>query len=145
MAKSTPNQSPQRPKFKSTQDWNNFIGKQQGLTGDYLLQLRTQCYNEIEVLRGRPLLVYASRFLDAPKGAPVSIDLTDIDGFTDLVSSFKEADSVDVLIHSPGGQPDATERIVNILRILLFLILHILQQQCLHYLVIQLLSIQVQL
>jgi hypothetical protein len=78
--------------------------------------LRTECYNEIERLRKRPLLVYASRFLNAPNGAQVSIDLSDIDGFTDLVSSFQDSDSVDVLIHSPGGQPDATERIVNILR-----------------------------
>lgn len=117
MEESTPKQSQQRPRFKSTQDWNNFIGdNQQGLTGDFLLQLRTKCYNEIEALRKRPLLVYASRFLNAPQGAPVSIDLSDIDGFTDLVSSFKDSDSVDVLIHSPGGQPDATERIVNILR-----------------------------
>lgn len=116
MEELTAEQSPQRQKFKSTQDWNNFIGSQQGLTGDQLLQLRTQCYNEIEAIRGRPLIVYASRFLNAPQGAPTSIDLSDIDGFTDLVSSFKESQSVDVLIHSPGGQPDATERIVNILR-----------------------------
>lgn len=68
MAESTPGQSPQRPRFKSTQDWNQFIGsQQQNLTGDYLLQLRTQCYTEIEALRKRPLLVYASRFLNAPK------------------------------------------------------------------------------
>ncbi len=117
MAELTAEKFPQRPRFKSTQDWNDFIGSQhQGLTGDYLLQLRVQCYNEIEAIRKRPLLVYASGFLNAPQGAPVSIDLSDIDGFTDLVSSFKEADSVDVLVHSPGGQPDATERIVNILR-----------------------------
>lgn len=116
MEESTADQSPQRQKFKSTQDWNNFIGSQQGLTGDQLLLLRTQCYNEIERLRERPLIVYASGFLNAPQGAPTSIDLSDIDGFTDLVSSFKDSPSVDVLIHSPGGQPDATERIVNILR-----------------------------
>ncbi len=117
MAVSTPKPSPQRPRFKSTQDWNNYIeANRQWLTGDHLLQLRTQCYHEIEALRKRPLLVYASRFLNAPQGAPVSIDLSDIDGFTDLVGSFKDSESVDVLIHSPGGQPDATERIVNILR-----------------------------
>jgi hypothetical protein len=116
MDKSTPEQSPPRQKFKSTQDWNNFISTQQGLTGEQLLLMRRECYNDIEKLRGRPLIIYASRFLTAPQGAPVSIDLTDIDGFTDLVSSFKESKSVDVLVHSPGGQPDATERIVNILR-----------------------------
>ena len=49
--------------------------------------------------------------------APVSIDLTDIDGFTDLVNSVPaDKTAVDVLIHSPGGSPDATERIVSILR-----------------------------
>ncbi|MEQ8473633.1 MAG: hypothetical protein RIC35_20715 [Marinoscillum sp.] len=114
---STQNQSHQRPRFRTTQDWNNFIAQnQQGLTGDYLLNLRVECYKEIEKIRKRPLLIYASRFIGTPPGTPSSIDLSDIDGFTDLVSSYNDHDSVDVLIHSPGGQPDATERIVNILR-----------------------------
>jgi hypothetical protein len=116
MEKSTQNQFQQRQKFKSTQDWNNFIGSVQGLTGDQLHSLRIACYKEIESIRKRPLIVYASGFLNAPQGSPVSIDLSDIDGFTDLVSSFKDSSSIDVLIHSPGGQPDVTERIVNILR-----------------------------
>ena len=116
MEKSTPHPSPQRPRFKSTQDWNNFILSGQGQMGERLLQLRMQCYKEIEECRKRPLIVYASRFLNAPQGIPVSIDLPDIDGFTDLVSSFKKEKSIDILVHSPGGQPDAVERIVNILR-----------------------------
>ncbi len=117
MEKSIPKPQPQLPRFKSTQDWNNFIGSNpQGLSGNFLLQLRTECYKKIEAIRGRPLIIYASKFLGTPPGIPNSIDLTDIDGFTDLVSSYKESKSIDVLIHSPGGQPDATERIVNILR-----------------------------
>jgi hypothetical protein len=117
MEASTPNQPHQRQKFKTTQDWNNFIGQHQhNLNGDLLLNLRIQCYKEIEGLRGRPLLVYATKFVGTPPGTPNSIDLSDIDGFTDLVSSYSAEDEVDVLLHSPGGQPDATERIVNILR-----------------------------
>lgn len=56
--------SPQRKKFSSSQDWNNFIGSQQPMTGQQLLELRKACYKEIEEYRGRPLLIYATRFLD---------------------------------------------------------------------------------
>lgn len=80
-----------------------------------MLNLRVQCYQEIEKLRGRPLLVYASSF-EVPIGTPNSIDLSDVDVFTDLINSYNEKDDIDILLHSQGGRPDATERIVNILR-----------------------------
>lgn len=113
--------SPQRKKFKTIQDWHNFIGEKAGrkqqMTGKELFELRKSCYKEIEKLRKRPLLVYATKFLDSlPPGAPNFIDISDVDGFTDLINSIKDSKSVDVLLHSPGGRPDATERIVTILR-----------------------------
>ncbi|MEW6325823.1 MAG: hypothetical protein AB1515_10610, partial [Nitrospirota bacterium] len=112
---------PQRKRFKTTQDWNDFFGAAQQaqppLTGQDLFELRKACYNEIEKYRGRPLLVYATKFLEgAPQGAPNSIDLSDVGGFTDLINSVKGKTSVDILLHSPGGRPDATERIVSLLR-----------------------------
>lgn len=113
-----PTQLP-RKKFNSTQDWNDYIAPilQSGINGKQLLDLRKACYTEIEALRGRPLLVYATKFLDGvPPGVPNQIDLPDVDGFTDLINSVGSSDSVDVLLHSPGGRPDATERIVEILR-----------------------------
>lgn len=115
-----PTQQP-RKQFKTTQDWNDYIGpilqSGQGITGNQLLDLRKACYTEIEKLRGRPLLIYATRFLDGvPPGVPNQIDLPDVDGFTDLINSVSSSDSVDVILHSPGGRPDATERIVEILR-----------------------------
>lgn len=112
----------QRKKFKTTQDWNDFIGpllqSSQNITGKELFELRKACYVEIEALRGRPLLIYATKFLDGvPPGVPNQIDLPDVDGFTDLINSVgADCKSVDVLLHSPGGRPDATERIVGILR-----------------------------
>lgn len=115
MQTSTPHQSRQRQRFKTTQDWYNYINNNQSLSGDFMLNLRVQCYQEIEKLRGRPLLVYASSF-EAPIGTPNSIDLSDVDGFTDLINLYNEKDEIDVLLHSQGGRPDATERIVNILR-----------------------------
>ncbi len=111
---------PQRKRFKTTQDWNDFIGASQPaapITGKDLFGLRKACYDEIEQHRGRPLLIYATKFLEgAPPGAPNFIDLSDVDGFTDLINSVKEHTSVDVLLHSPGGRPDATERLVGLLR-----------------------------
>jgi len=108
---------PSLPRIKTSQDWNQLIGSNPEITGIDLMQMRYTCYQAIEEFRQRPLIVYASKFLDAlPPGAPNFIDISDVDGFTDLVQAIKGSDSVDVLLHSPGGRPDATERIVHILR-----------------------------
>ena len=105
-----------RIKFKTTQDWYNFLSTSQGQHN--LLELRRNCYKDIEQQRNRPLLVYATKFIEqAPPDAPIFIDIPDIDGFSDLIQSVKEeSNSVDVLLHSPGGRPDATERLVELLR-----------------------------
>ncbi len=109
--------SNQPPRFKTTQDWNSFLGSHPDLSGQDLFNFRKRCYQDIENLRGRPLLIYATKFLEVTvPNTPNLIDLNDVDGFTDLVNSIKEGDSVDILIHSPGGRPDATERIVSIIR-----------------------------
>lgn len=116
-----PMQSNPRKRFSTSQDWNNYItsylasGKQ--LNGQEIFEYRTNCYREIEQLRGNPLIVYATKFVEnIPPGAPINIDISDVDGFTDLVNNTPKSDKIDVLIHSPGGRPDATERIVSILR-----------------------------
>lgn len=106
-----------RKTFKTSQDWNDFLTQQQGsLNGLELFDMRKACYRDIELHRGRALLIYATKFLDSlPPGAPNFIDLSDVDGFTDLINSVND-NKVDVLLHSPGGRPDATERLVSILR-----------------------------
>ncbi|OGU56446.1 MAG: hypothetical protein A2X64_03275 [Ignavibacteria bacterium GWF2_33_9] len=104
------------PRIKTSQDWNNFIASNPQLSGNDLLTMRHNCYSDIEKLRKRPLIVYATKFLDALPNTPNFIDISDIDGFTDLVQSINDSDQIDVLLHSPGGRPDATERIVHILR-----------------------------
>ncbi|MGA8809607.1 MAG: hypothetical protein WB973_17185 [Thermoanaerobaculia bacterium] len=108
-----------RRRFLSTSDWFNFLTEVRtgAIPGTIDLgDLRREVYRDIEKLRGRPLFVYAVRFIDRAVG-PISIDLGDVDGFTDLVNAADpEASSVDVLIHSPGGSPEATERIVSLLR-----------------------------
>ena len=112
-----------RIKFKTTQDWHNFIKRPNIQIHPFTL--RENCYKDIEKYRERPLLVYATKFLEGvpsnePK-FPNFIDLPDVDGFTDLIQSVKDStakdsSAVDVLLHSPGGRPDATERLVKLLR-----------------------------
>lgn len=107
-------------RFFNLQDWHNFfpelVAHEQG--GRWLNQLRFSCYERIERLRERPLLVYATKFLGGiHPAAPVAIEPFDIDGFTDLAGSVdQEHQEVDIILHSPGGNPEATERIVYILR-----------------------------
>jgi ClpP class serine protease len=109
-----------RKRFLTVSDWQNYLqdalAKGQ-IEGSEINALRQNCYKDIEEARQRPLLIYAVKFPEAPREAPISIDQGDIDGFTDLVEAVPETvDKVDVLIHSPGGSPEATERIVSLLR-----------------------------
>ena len=105
-----------RIKFKTNQDWFNFLSTSGGSCN--LLELRRDCYKDIEKCRKRPLLVYVTKFLEQPlpPDAPIFIDIPDVDGFSDLIQSVKDSPAVDVLLHSPGGSPDATERLVELLR-----------------------------
>jgi len=106
-------------RIKTSQEFNQFIAvnAQNPNIGNDIMAMRLACYEAIEQLRQRPLLIYASKFINALPNTPNNIDISDIDGFTDLVQSVRgKSKSIDVLLHSPGGQPDATERIVHILR-----------------------------
>ena len=104
-----------RIRFKTAQDWHKFLEDSKGQFNPF--ELRRNCYRDIEKYRKRPLLVYATKFVEpVPPGTPNFIDLLDVDGFTDLIQSVKDNDSVDVFLHSPGGKPDATERLVKLLR-----------------------------
>src|SRR5439155_1032019 len=78
-----------RRRFLSTQDWFNFLNDvRSGVEppDTPLADLRQPVYREIEALRKRPLFIYAVRFTDKQSG-PISIDLGDVDGFTDLVNA----------------------------------------------------------
>lgn len=81
--------------------------------------VRRDKYTLVSKITERPLLVYATAFHNPIKlqlAQPLlSIDLSDKDGFWEIIDNIKE-DSIDVFLHSPGGSPDATESIVQMLR-----------------------------
>lgn len=80
---------------------------------------RREKYSAVEKITGRPLLVYATDFLNKEKVAAckgdVEIDLTDRDGLIEVTQALTDK-AADVLVYSPGGLPDATDSLVQILR-----------------------------
>ena len=94
----------------------NSNGKSATFPSD-LCALRSKCYARIIQHRKLPIIIYASNFLNpALSKQDSSIGLDDVVGFSEAAASLDSGEEVDVLLHSPGGTAEATERIVEILR-----------------------------
>lgn len=70
---------------------------------------RQSLIQQIEAYTGRRLLVYISN-LNHPQS---SITREDIAPFTELVGTLADGENVDLIIQSPGGDPNAAETIIN--------------------------------
>ena len=74
---------------------------------------------EVERVSGVPLIIYVADFTDVGRagqnGPGIQIDTDDKTGFLQALSDIASG-PLDVLLHSPGGSPTATESIVNLLR-----------------------------
>lgn len=74
----------------------------------------------VEEITETPLIIYAADFTNSEKaarhGASIQIDLNDKTGFIQALSDIPDG-PLDVLLHSPGGSPSATESIVHLLRL----------------------------
>jgi Serine dehydrogenase proteinase len=77
--------------------------------------LRIDTIKKIESITQRPLIVYAANTRRGGPQVPNAIDDSDITGFSDLIEGIISKE-IDILLHSPGGSAEATERIVNLLR-----------------------------
>lgn len=73
----------------------------------------------LSTLTGRPVILYAVEMFNRNKiqnaGNDISIDLSDKDGFFEAIRDIP-GPNLDVILHSPGGSPEATESIVKLLR-----------------------------
>jgi serine dehydrogenase proteinase len=80
---------------------------------------RRDKYAAVEKITGRPLLVYATDFLNKEKinacKGDVEINLGDRDGVIEITQDLPDKQA-DVLVYSPGGLPDATDSLVQIFR-----------------------------
>jgi len=74
---------------------------------------------ELQSITGRPVILYAVEMFNRRKidaaGGEITIDLTDKEGFKEALKEI-EGNNIDVILHSPGGSPEATETIVKLLR-----------------------------
>ncbi len=77
--------------------------------------LRISLIKEIEEITKRKLIVYAADFNKSHPAVPNSINQLDLTCFSDLIEKI-DSDSIDILIHSPGGSAEATEQLVSMLR-----------------------------
>jgi len=78
-------------------------------------EARVQLIGEIERTTSRPLIVYAANLERGGLGQ-TSINDSDITSFSDLIEDLPKGNGLDVVVHSPGGSAEATERLVNLLR-----------------------------
>src|SRR5258708_19327209 len=80
---------------------------------------RRSKYKALADHTGRPLIVYATDFLNRAKvqaaGGDVSIDLTDREGVREGTHSLKSK-TVHLIIHSPTASPEAPAAIRQVLR-----------------------------
>jgi hypothetical protein len=68
-------------------------------------------------LTGRATILYSTAYLESRTITPASlqISLADMQGFMEAVSNIKEK-KLDLILHSPGGQAEAAESIVDYVR-----------------------------
>lgn len=66
---------------------------------------------------GRNAIVYASGWLQKTLPAEVlAVHPSDMDGFLEVVKHCEKAKPLDLILHSPGGSPEAAEQIMSYLR-----------------------------
>lgn len=65
---------------------------------------------------GNDVIAYTTAWTQTGGGGPASsINVEDVQGFMEVVHGLK-SDRLDLILHSPGGSPEATEAIVDYLR-----------------------------
>ena len=79
--------------------------------------VRRRYLNELHIHTGRNVILYASGWLQNPAADPgfVSIGDEDIQALMEVTNGL-EGDQLDVILHSPGGSPEAAEALVSYLR-----------------------------
>lgn len=76
---------------------------------------RRHYMNEMYEKEDRDLILYSTSWTVSGGGVGTSIGESDVHSFMDVIHGLT-ADELDIIIHSPGGSPTATEQIVSYLR-----------------------------
>jgi Serine dehydrogenase proteinase len=93
-------------------------GQQRGALGPDLDGIRQRYLTQLSGLAGRAVIIYASAWLQKPAEANVrfSVEGDDIHGLIEVCNGLDNHSQLDLILHSPGGSPQAAEQMVEYLR-----------------------------
>lgn len=81
----------------------------------FLVKEKQKYLDEISKCTGRNVITYYSGWLQKPTASDVSINDKDINAFMEAVYKLDKSKGVDLILHTPGGEIAATEKIINYL------------------------------
>ena len=97
--------------------WNEILTEVENYRGNIpgVDEVRRKYINEFSKLRNRNVIVYYSDFLHDGKTNNISINDDDMSGFMTVVKGMNKSKGLDLIIHTPGGNGEAAEGIVDYL------------------------------
>lgn len=93
------------------------IQKELGVTPSQLDVIRRKYIKQLATYTKRNVIVYYSGWLSKPGISGVDINDLDMAGFMENVKGLDCSKGLDLILHTPGGNPTAAESIVKYLRI----------------------------
>ena len=95
-------------------NWNEILNeiKAAGSTHDVV---RRRYLSALQQLTRRNVIIYYSGWLQKPNLAGVEVNDADKNGFMSVIHQLDRSIGLDLVLHTPGGDPAATESLVNYL------------------------------
>ena len=93
-------------KFSNTKEENKIT---------FLVEEKKKYLDEISKCTGRNVISYYSGWLQKPTASDVSINDKDMNAFMEAVYKLDKSKGVDLILHTPGGDISATDKIINYL------------------------------
>lgn len=95
--------------------FNKFSKTKEAERVPFLVKEKQKYLDEISRCTGRNVITYYSGWLQKPTASDVSINDKDINAFMEAVYKLDKSKGVDLILHTPGGEIAATEKIINYL------------------------------
>lgn len=94
--------------------WDDIL-KELGDTPSQIDYVRRRYLEKLEEYTQRPIIAYYSAFLNH-EGPNLDVSDEDMEGFMNALRGIDCSKGLDLILHTPGGDPTAAEAIVNYLK-----------------------------
>lgn len=95
--------------------WDEILREIQTTPGNFDV-VRRKYIKKLSALTGRNVIAYYSGFLTKPTAPNTDINDADMSGFMNALKGIDVSKGLDLILHTPGGNPTAAESIVKYLR-----------------------------